>query len=256
MRLGIVIAAGIAASLLYAAPGHAQQMRTWVSGTGDDADPCSRTAMCKTFAGALSKTAAGGEISVFDPGGFGSVTINKSISIVDVGAKASMLAAGTTGVTINAAPTDVVFLDGLVMEGGGSGTTGISIVSAKSVHIRNCVIRGFQSAPGVAISVAPSAATQVFVDNCAISNNSAGIQVQPSGGSAQVFLDRVQLENNAGSAVSVQGPNAVVRLNNSNITGNGVGLDIASEGSIITFRTSAISGNVRNGQASHVEPLQ
>jgi hypothetical protein len=88
---------GALAAMLYASAGHAQQMRTWVSGTGDDMNPCSRTAMCKTFAGAISKTAAGGEISVYDPGGYGALTITKSLSIVDVGAKASMLVAGTTG---------------------------------------------------------------------------------------------------------------------------------------------------------------
>ena len=60
---------------------HAQATRTWVSGVGDDANPCSRTAPCKTFAGAISKTAAGGEINVLDPGGFGAVTITKSITI-------------------------------------------------------------------------------------------------------------------------------------------------------------------------------
>src|SRR5262245_48964588 len=60
---------------------YAQATRTWVSGVGDDVNPCSRTAPCKTFAGAISKTAAGGEISVLDPGGFGGVTITKSITI-------------------------------------------------------------------------------------------------------------------------------------------------------------------------------
>src|SRR5438477_3797204 len=47
----------------------AQATRTWVSGVGDDVNPCSRTAPCKTFAGAISKTAGGGEIDVLDPGG-------------------------------------------------------------------------------------------------------------------------------------------------------------------------------------------
>ena len=72
------------------APAAAQATRTWVSGTGDDANPCSRTAPCKTFAGAISKTAAGGEISVLDPGGFGAVTITKSISIVSEGQEAGV----------------------------------------------------------------------------------------------------------------------------------------------------------------------
>ena len=74
----------------------AQATRTWVSGVGDDANPCSRTAPCKTFAGAISKTAAGGEISVLDPGGFGAVTITKSITLSGVGVNASILASNQT----------------------------------------------------------------------------------------------------------------------------------------------------------------
>src|SRR3954466_4574276 len=92
----------------------AQATRTWVSGVGDDANPCSRTAPCKTFAGAISKTAPGGEISVLDPGGFGAVTITKSISIdgAYVG-QGSILASGTTGVIVNAGVNDIVNLKNL-----------------------------------------------------------------------------------------------------------------------------------------------
>src|SRR3954464_3236035 len=81
----------------------AQATRTWVSGVGNDANPCSRTAPCKTFAGAISKTAAGGEINAMDPGGYGAVTITKSITIDGgSGQVASVLAAGTNGIIINA----------------------------------------------------------------------------------------------------------------------------------------------------------
>src|SRR6266480_5177096 len=85
----------------FASLAQAQATRTWVSGVGDDLNPCSRTAPCKTFAGAISKTAAGGEISVLDPGGFGAVTITKSITIDGTGMLGSILAAGTTGININ-----------------------------------------------------------------------------------------------------------------------------------------------------------
>src|SRR5579875_1175658 len=80
----------------------AQATRTWVSGVGDDVNPCSRTAPCKTFAGAISKTAAGGEIDVLDPGGFGTVTITKAITIDGGGTMASILASGTNGINVNA----------------------------------------------------------------------------------------------------------------------------------------------------------
>src|SRR5687768_13094891 len=96
-------AALVVASLMLSGTAFAQATRTWVSGVGDDANPCSRTAPCKTFAGAISKTAAGGEISVLDPGGFGAVNITKSITIDGRGTLASILASGTNGVLINTA---------------------------------------------------------------------------------------------------------------------------------------------------------
>src|SRR5574338_693370 len=76
---------------------NAQATRTWVSGVGDDANPCSRTAPCKTFAGAISKTAASGEINCLDPAGYGAVTITKAITIDCVHTEGGVLAALTNG---------------------------------------------------------------------------------------------------------------------------------------------------------------
>src|SRR5579872_7335443 len=103
--LGLALAVG-----LPIAPASAQATRTWVSGVGDDANPCSRTAPCKTFAGAISKTAPGGEINVLDPGGFGAVTITKSITISSEGFEAGVLVSGTNGIVISAGASDVVVL--------------------------------------------------------------------------------------------------------------------------------------------------
>src|SRR3954470_17367905 len=91
----------VVSGLLLSAVASAQATRTWVSGVGDDVNPCSRTAPCKTFAGAISKTAAGGEISVLDPGGYGTVTITKPITISGVGTHASILSSSVQGVVIN-----------------------------------------------------------------------------------------------------------------------------------------------------------
>lgn len=124
--------------------------RTWVSGVGDDANPCSRTAPCKTFAGAISKTAAGGEISVIDPGGFGAVTITKGMTI-DGGQGsgfASILAAGTNGIIVNAGVNDVVTIRNVSIDGAGTGIAGIRILAAKAVFIENCEIFGFRATAG------------------------------------------------------------------------------------------------------------
>src|SRR5882762_8950790 len=117
-RLSVIIAILICLTSLSA---FAQATRTWVSGVGDDVNPCSRTAPCKTFAGAISKTAAGGEINVLDPGGFGAVTITKSITISSEGFEAGVLVSGTNGIIVNAAATDTIILRGLDIEGLGTG---------------------------------------------------------------------------------------------------------------------------------------
>src|SRR5881392_3425803 len=110
----------------------AQATRTWVSGVGDDVNPCSRTAPCKTFAGAISKTAAGGEIDALDPGGFGAVTITKSMTIDGAGAGlAGVLASGSQGIIINALSTDVVTLRNLSISGVSSATNGVKVFVAK-----------------------------------------------------------------------------------------------------------------------------
>ena len=100
ISLSFAIAAASLAVVLPAAPAHAQASRTWVSGVGDDVNPCSRTAPCKTFAGAISKTALNGEINCLDPGGFGAVTITKSITIDCHEIFASILNSGTNGINI------------------------------------------------------------------------------------------------------------------------------------------------------------
>src|SRR5215203_6767425 len=123
------------------------QVRTWVSGVGDDLNPCSRTAPCKTFAGAISKTAAGGEIDALDSGGFGAVTATKSITIDGAGYMASALNPGTNGVNVNdsatASPnTIVVTLRRLSIFGAGTGVNGVNFISGKTVNIEDCKIFG------------------------------------------------------------------------------------------------------------------
>src|ERR1043166_7693627 len=102
---------------MVSAPASAQATRTWVSGVGDDANPCSRTAPCKTFAGAISKTAAGGEINCLDPGGFGAVTVVKSMTISCEAGTAGVLTNSGAGVNFNGGATDYLFLKGLDFEG-------------------------------------------------------------------------------------------------------------------------------------------
>src|SRR4029078_7089446 len=109
-RFALNMVAMFAVCLFCSTLANAQATRTWVSGVGDDANPCSRTAPCKTFAGAISKTAAGGEINCLDPAGFGAVTITKSISIDCHHTLGEILAASVNGIIINALSTDKIIL--------------------------------------------------------------------------------------------------------------------------------------------------
>src|SRR3954470_15256143 len=136
-------------ALAIPASASAQATRTWVSGVGDDANPCSRTAPCKTFQGTISKTASGGEINCIDPGGFGGVTITKSITIrCTHNPETGILVIGTNGVIVNGANISVV-LEGLDLEGlgnsGSSGINGIYFVNGASLVVRDVDIRGFRS---------------------------------------------------------------------------------------------------------------
>src|SRR4029077_13629187 len=125
---------------LFSAPAHAQATRTWVSGVGDDVNPCSRTAPCKTFAGAISKTAIGGEIDCLDPGGFGAVTITKSMTIDGSGTFGSILATGSTGIIVNAGQSDIGVIRGLSINGTGSGVNGIRFLAGGALHVEDVVI--------------------------------------------------------------------------------------------------------------------
>src|SRR3954447_642165 len=121
------------------APASAQATRTWVSGVGDDVNPCSRTAPCKTFAGAISKTAAGGEINCLDPGGFGAVSPNKSMTISCETGTAGVLVNAGSGINFNGGASDYLFLKGLDFEGlaktgTSSSVAGVSFNSGLFLH--------------------------------------------------------------------------------------------------------------------------
>src|SRR6266508_851123 len=182
-------------TLAVASMSQAQATRTWVSGVGDDANPCSRTAPCKTFAGAISKTAVDGEIDALDPGGFGAVTITKSITI-DGCCMTSILGAGTTAININiTSGTDLkktVRLRNISINGASSGIHGINFIAGLKLYVENCQIYGFQSSAssrGIKANVGASA--QLYVKDSNIENNASGIDVSASSGVIVAVMDNV-----------------------------------------------------------------
>ncbi|HEX8188529.1 MAG TPA: hypothetical protein VF586_09270 [Pyrinomonadaceae bacterium] len=206
----------------FASAAQAQATRTWVSGVGDDLNPCSRTAPCKTFAGAYSKTATGGEISVLDPGGYGGLTIGKSITI-DGGSGAgwgSILAGGTTAaITVNPGATGVVRLRNLSINGAGPtiGVDGIRYLTGATLHIENVHIFGF-SGDGVEVAFTGATVGRLNAVNVVISE-CGGSGVLVGGDNTQkhaIGLDNVNISRcNHGLRVSNR---ATVRLSNSVIT--------------------------------------
>ena len=191
------------------------QTRTWVSGVGDDANPCSRTAPCKTFAGAISKTAAEGEISALDPGGFGAVTITKSITINGVGTNTTILASFTNGIIINAGANDVVTLNNLQINGAGTGLIGIRFFAGGSLVMEDVRVYGFNT--GI-----QTEAGKTSVNHSSFSNNRV-VAVHAMGGTLTVE-DSMIVNNNEGVRATGAGQ---VRLSDNgvynNLTGFGCG---------------------------------
>lgn len=224
-----------------ATPASAQATRTWVSGVGDDANPCSRTAPCKTFAGAISKTAAGGEINCIDPGGFGAVTITKSMTIACEDVEAGVLNASTNGIIVNALATDVIVLRGLDIDSAtaGPGLNGIRFLAGAALHVEDCVIRdntGAGAGNGNGILFAPSGTAELYVRDTIITGNNDGIHIQPTGaGVAKVVIETSSIENNNLAGVKADGTSNTGGSNttivNSNVSGNtNAGISILNPG--------------------------
>ncbi len=229
----------------------AQATRTWVSGVGDDVNPCSRTAPCKTFAGAISKTATNGEINCIDSGGFGAVTVTKSITIDCTNEIGGVLSSGVNGITINitaAADTKkAVRLKGLQISGVNTGLSGVRILSALSVSIEDTVINGFTSH---AVSIETSAnALKMNVARVSFrGNNLHGINAFLIGGAtAFISVSDSEFANNNGNAFNLANSvKAAVR--DTSIAGNGNGAFV--NGSDLAFTRCTFIGNTTAIQVS------
>jgi hypothetical protein len=228
----------------------AQASRTWVSGVGDDANPCSRTAPCKTWAGAISKTAACGEIDALDPGGFGAVTITKSITLDGTGSFASILASLVNGIVINAASTDVITIRGISINGFCNGINGINILQAKTVNVEDCVIFRFNTGNGITVN--ETGDLRLNVRNTVIRDNTLdGINTVTSSPTlkVRVTLEHVSLIGNGNGLHARSGTFATARNSVfSNNGTNGIFADAAAANSAVVFaHANQISNNGGNG---------
>lgn len=257
-------------TVAFASIAQAQATRTWVSGVGDDVNPCSRTAPCKTFAGAISKTAKDGEISVLDPGGFGTVTITKSLTINGThgsGYGSILSALAPAGVTVNI--TDVndirktVRLVSLDINGASTGTTGVRVLAANNeVHIEDCVIDGL-TGDGVSVTAAGNATIHVYdtkirrvatavrmantagfgiatVRNCKLEDNTNGVEAATLNSFITVS-DSTLSDNTTGAKATVNG--SQVNVVGSIIAHNGTGVSAAAVGATVRIISNTLLNN-------------
>jgi hypothetical protein len=248
-----VLLAGFLMPVLASAPAYAQA-RTWVSGTGDDLNPCSRTAPCKTFAAAIAVTDTNGEINCADSGGFGNLTITKSITIDCTGAFGSILAAGTSSITIDLTaspdPLKSVVLRGLSLNGTGggaqSGLKGVNILSAAVVTLEDMVIMN-HAQQGIADTRATPG--KLFIRNSVIRNNAGvGIAVAATGGTNVVSIENTHSINNLYGVATGNGNQ--IKITRSVLSGNSVagieadgGAQIGVEHCTVNFNGTGVQAN-------------
>lgn len=266
----------------FAAVAQAQATRTWVSGVGDDVNPCSRTAPCKTFAGAISKTATGGEISVLDPGGYGTLTITKAIT-VDGGTGAgwgSVLASGLSGFTINITTnltTDKVILRNLSINGNNTagGFHGIRFLDGAELSIENVDIFNFT---GSGISIAQGQSSKTTIDNVRIDNAVNGVTANTTLGDCTVVANNLRVYkfttsgfsaaanctvnirdsvfSNGATGVATTGANSRINIDDIYVTGcttgisGGGGSTINISDSIIAQNSTGVTGTVHSFQGN------
>jgi hypothetical protein len=274
-RFALKACAFVVFTLAMACAAQAQATRTWVSGVGDDVNPCSRTAPCKTFAGAISKTFIAGEIDCLDPGGFGTITITKSITIDGGATFASILASGTNGVNVNFTsvnandPEKRVTLRRLSINGTGAsgavgqrtGLKGINVTtpSALSLYVENCYIQHF-SQQGIDTSGVTASGVYVSVKDTNIQNCNVGINLATTSGFTVGLMDNVRIEKMTSNAVSI-GNGANMKARNCTILfngGDGFSITNTVANASLALESTFIASNgtgVRNGATGSVVDL-
>jgi serine protease len=198
----------------------------WVSAQGNDANVCNSATPCRTFAGALSRIASGGEIDVLDSGDFGPVTINKSVTLVSAGALGGIQTAAGSAITVNAGPNDKIVLRGLTLDGLGTGSNGVTFTAGGALYVESCMVNGFSQ---------------------------YGIDFAPANGSGKLFVNGTVLRNNGGGVtggglhlISSAAPGFVATVEGLRSESNVFGLKAEGLGTV-TIRNSLAAGNGYSG---------
>jgi hypothetical protein len=275
-----IAAAGIAAFLMQAGPAGAQTfMVTYVTAGGGSSNCGSPGSACGDFISAINATAPGGRVVVLTPGSYGAIYANSSLAIIAAGdAVASGISQGTMGIPVFPGSGDIVTLRGIVLDQTGQPADRRGVVHARgTLHMENCVVRGLPNAFGIEIVPDSAGTKEAHISNCTVSGNGlggagGGILVKPTGPSngIKVFLDNVRVENNRvgivvdrsqttgvvqvvmrnskvvgndGRGVVSRGTGSIVRISDSTISGNGIGLSAIAGGQLISHGGNLVSGN-------------
>jgi hypothetical protein len=248
VRILALLVGATLALLVPQAPAHAQA-RSWVSGTGNDSNPCTRALPCKTFAGALAKTAAGGEIFALDGGEYDGLLIDRAITIDGGSQNASVHSTSSDAITVSVNPGDVVIIRNLHVRGLGTPlATGIVFDLGALLSIENCTISGASTA-GIAAQTAPGGASATLnVFNTTITDAGVGISLRPLSGSIFGQADHLTIQREAaasgsgGTGIQAIGP-VVFTVTNSNILNAQVAGIAAAAGAVVNVDSSSVSSN-------------
>jgi hypothetical protein len=253
--------ATIAISVAVSVPAQAQRARVFVAVTGNDANPCTAQSPCKTFQHAHDVVQAGGEISVLDTGGYGTLTISKAVSIVATGVEASIATgAGATAITINAGSSDKVSLRGLTLDGAGVGQTGVVFNSGESLTMENCAVRNFTFDGLDFVSTAATTQTLAVSNSFFNDNSDVGIAIlTKSTGPIAASIDRSGFFDNNAEGLYIDGSHGTgplsVGVKDSVSTNNSVGFFVTSGGGRSVTNLS-LTHSLAEGNSFGVEALQ
>jgi hypothetical protein len=256
MKLNLIV--GMLALLSMPIEAASAASRVWLSGKGNDGNPCTLQAPCRTLNTALGVVDAGGEIDFLDPAGYGFAYIFKSVSIVNDGVgEVGSQGNGTLpyAITVAAGPNDVVLLRGLTIEGAHTVANGIDFQSGGILTVQNCTVRNFTSFGIWAENSAPS---NLQILNSTITDNFRGVNIATKGtGLIRAVIDHSVISNNAlnvavdGVNNSAQSTNITkVTISNSVIafaTGDGVVTTASPQNTNVVLSNNIISNNPGNG---------
>jgi hypothetical protein len=240
-RIGLVmVAMGVMLLSLSAGTSGAQPRRVFVSATGNDANPCTRTQPCRSLDEGVTTVAGNGEVIILDSGNYGDVVIGKAVVIAAApGVYATIVQEGTEpGVTVNAPAGAIVVLRNLTIHRvpTGFGGTGIRFNSGGHLYVEDCVVEG-SFANGVQAGAGGSFHLTDSKVRGAIDEDAIEIF-----GGTKAYFSRVQVSGTALKGLEAAGAGVQVNIRESSFSTTGQGVIVGS-GAVVTIENSQFNAH-------------